>query len=526
MSDNASDMYIFFSNKINYIMETHHIDQHNINEVGLLYYLSIEEFFDAFYFPVISLNQKEYYGEVNTPLLLALELVSFLDLNQRMCLSHEQINITKIPNILDSGAGLGYISSVLVKTLFRIYNKPTNIHSKERENWINMLKHITLIEINPQNIKLLKFFFGRHCNIINTDYLNYLPSLNEVNKGDKYDIIIGNPPFNINGTIKVPTNNYKNKKDDGKSIWRDFVFHSLRYCLKDNGLLCYFIPSIWLKSHDKSGLFEFILRENRLLKIKCYDNTTTNSIFKGHAQTHCGCFLIQKGGQTNEFSHFSYYLNDFSQCHIMERVPIQSICVLDSIIERKIINKLRTELTKHNIEHKPLLVYKTSTISKKITISRTQTPLFKFKNIQTCVLSNNTTQSNPILKYEYSDAPCPYSGEPKIVLPHGMYGIPFVDHIGEYGISRRDKYVILSKNVKNMDCIAWFLSSQITLFMFENYKYRMGFLEKAGFEWLVDISQLFGERFSLKQPIDLHAWFELNHNECEYIKKFDRKIQI
>jgi hypothetical protein len=200
----ACDPYSLFYTKINDIIEKRHIDNTTIDELGLLYFLTIDEFFNTFYFPVLSLHQKEYYGEVNTPNLLADELLSFLDLTVNTTLN--------LPTFLDSGAGLGYISAVLVKTLFNIYNNNVAQPQPElikREHWLAILKHITLVEINTENIQLLKLFFGQHCTIFNGDYLNYFPSLQETGK---YDIVIGNPPFNINGTIKVPTNNTKSKK--------------------------------------------------------------------------------------------------------------------------------------------------------------------------------------------------------------------------------------------------------------------------------------------------------------------------
>jgi hypothetical protein len=489
-----------------------------LHTYGLLYFIELSDFFEYFYFPVISQHQKNYYGEVNTPFKLSGELVSFLELE----------TCREPPTILDSGAGLGYISAVVVKTLF---NAILSIKGDKREElWKNIMNHITLVEINEENVKILRLLFGDFCNIICGDYLNYFPSLKDDNKcsknNGKYDIVIGNPPFNINGTIKVPTNNGKSKKEDGKSIWREFVIHSLNYCLSEGGKLCYFIPSLWLKSDDKSDLHGLLLRENKLLKMKCYDNTSSNSLFKGHAQTHCGCFLIQKGGKTDCFQHYSYYLNDYSECSLSYRGNIKSIGVLDSVIERKIINKLKKEFSNNTIEFKPLLFNKTSTLSKKISISKTKTHVHTFPNIQTCVFSRKEECKQfgvPVIKYDYSDVECPFYGKSKIVLAHGMYGIPFIDEKGEYGISRRDKYVILEKNVGNMECLAWFLSTPICSFMFENYKYRMCFLEKAGFEWLVDISLLIDKGFPYKNIKELYKWFYLNDKEIEYIGKFERK---
>lgn len=504
----SGEIYSYVVDKINHIKTSQSIE--DMDEVGLLYYLSIDAFFDAFYFPILSSHQKEYYGEVNTPLALADELASFLDVAQyAKC---------PPPTIADSGAGLGYITAVLAKKLHGFL-------TGNRENWISILKKITLVEINEENCDILRLFFGRHPTIVRGDYLNYLPSLDAQTNGEKYDVVIGNPPFNINGSIKVPTNNARSKKEDGRTIWREFVYHSLNYVVKDNGVLCYFMPSIWLKSDDNSGLFDYLLRENKLLKAKCYSNTGTNSLFKGHAQTHCGCFLIQKGGTTDDFDHYSHYLKAFSRCALSERGPVKSICVLDSTIERKIVTTLKMEFNTHGLEYTAVPFSKTSTPSNKLLISATQSDACQFKNIRTCVFSKGSDNKYgfPLLHYEYSDGECAFYGASKIVMPHGMYGMPMLDQKGEYGISRRDKYVILSENVRDMEHVAWFLSTPLAGFMFENYKYRMCFLEKAGFEWLADISLLAEHGFPYKDTEALYAWFKLTKDEIEYIRTFERK---
>jgi len=53
--------------------------------------------------------------------------------------------------------------------------------------------------------------FGEKANIINTDFL--------ITTG-KYDMVYGNPPFNSEGSIKVPTNNQVSKKTDGSTVWQ------------------------------------------------------------------------------------------------------------------------------------------------------------------------------------------------------------------------------------------------------------------------------------------------------------------
>ena len=66
----------------------------------------------------------------------------------------------------------------------------------ERHNHI-ITKMMYMIEINPEHIPVLKTLFGEKANINCNNFLETTGS---------YDMIIGNPPFNCNGLVKVPTN--------------------------------------------------------------------------------------------------------------------------------------------------------------------------------------------------------------------------------------------------------------------------------------------------------------------------------
>lgn len=102
-----------------------------------------------------------------------------------------------------------------------------------------------------------------------------------------------------------------------------------------------------------------------------------------------------------------------------------------------------------------------------------------------------------------------FNGKSKIVLA--------------YGISKRDKYIILKEHVCNINKLKWFLSTCLSLFMFENYKYRMCFLEKAGFECLVDISLLKDEEFPFYNEEEMLSWFGFTDKDKNYVRTFERK---
>ncbi len=91
------------------------------------------------------------------------------------------------------------------------------------------------------------------------------------------------------GQIKVPTSN-SNKKNDGTIIWPDFIVKSISLLKPETGMLCVFIPSIWLKP-DKKMMYDYLL-QYKIEWLNCFTNTSTNQIFKGKAQTPSCFFFI------------------------------------------------------------------------------------------------------------------------------------------------------------------------------------------------------------------------------------------
>ena len=125
---------------------------------------------------------------------------------------------------LDPGAGTGYFSMYLFNKLnIGLSKKIPN--KNERHNHIirNMMY---MVEIQQKNIEHLLNLFGEDANIIHEDYTLLKSKI-------KFDIIIGNPPYNSKGLKKVPTQKGINKKLDGKTIWISFINHCRGFSKKN-----------------------------------------------------------------------------------------------------------------------------------------------------------------------------------------------------------------------------------------------------------------------------------------------------
>ena len=428
----------------------------------------------------ISRSNKCFYGEVSTDFQTIYKMINMIP--------KEYFKNPSL-RILDPTCGRGYFAMVIFQTLFKALAKIIPNKKKRKEHILQNM--IYMVELNSDHIPTLKRYFGEKANIYNEDFLSFT--------ADKFDMIIGNPPYNAEGMKKVPTNTHLNKKNDGRTVWSQFIKHSISL-LKDDGYLNMIIPSIWMKQ-DKERMYEYMLQFH-IHKIHSFSNTETNKMFHGQAQTPTCIFLLQKKKSIHQISLFDPLLKEYIPWIIKDKQPIPLLGI-------SILNKLR----KYVEECGPIKIIKTNMPPKGVFLSIKQSEIAPYPNIKTCILKNK----KPFLVENYSNRKLAFYGKPKVILAHKMYGLPYLDIYGKYGISNRDNYVIIDRT--HSDCIqlAAFLSTFFCQYLFEATRYRMKYLEKYIFELLPDITQLndFPDIITDDTVMD---YFELNDKERNYIK--------
>jgi len=412
-------------------------------------------------------TNKELYGEVNT---------SFAFINKILDIITP--NIYKDPTLkwLDPGAGTGNFSIILYFKLVE-HLKPHFPNIEERKDHI-LKNMIYMVEIQPENVKTLQKLFGPTANIYEGDYLNYLhnSTSNDITP-QIFDIVIGNPPFNCNGLKKVPTNTEYIKKQDGYTIWSAFIITSIGLLKPKTGILCMFIPSIWLKP-DKDRIYYFLTQYD-IKKLNCFSNTETNRIFNGNAQTPCCFFLLTKRETDNIISIFDTIHSKYIDYHLKQHAPIP-VCSVS------IINKLQKYSINNSIK-----VIKTNMPPKKTFLSSIKSKETPYPNITTCLLNKGGGVGvSPILVINYSNNELIGANKSKLILAHKMYGLPYLDLSGEYGISNRDNYIIYKENPEDLIKLQKFLSTKLAFSVFDSTRYRMRYLEKYAFQLLPDITNL------------------------------------
>ena len=145
---------------------------------------------------------------------------------------------------------------------------------------------------------------------------------------------------------------------------------------------------------------------------------------------------------------------------------------------------------------------------------------YTFKNVNTTTLNKN---KEPELQLKYSNQALVFHGVPKIIMAHKMYGFPYIDRDGSYGISSRDNYIIINKSIKELELIKEFLSTELLLFLFETTRYRMRYLEKYVFEFIPDFSKI-PEAIEMKNKGNVNEYelMGINKDEKEFIERYYR----
>jgi tRNA1(Val) A37 N6-methylase TrmN6 len=377
---------------------------------------------------------------------------------------------------LDVGAGNGAFSYNL---LSRLLNNLTSVFPNIETRRNHIIKNmITLCEIYPPHIENLREHFSQEANIITTDFL----LLDISNNG--FDIIIGNPPYNINGALKTPTNKTLKKEHGGKQIYVDFVKKSLTL-LHEGGHLALIIPSLWLKP-DKAQLYYALLHNNFVIKkLHCLSTNETQKAFLYKAQTPTCFFYGHLKEHTNTQSYkervfisiYDTIHEDYIDYFLRPNYPIPTNGI-------NIINKLLhyVDIVGH------LKVYKSNSPPINSIFNTTHTIETFIPNIQTTQMYKKT----PILIINYSNNIQHYYKQPKLIMAHKMYGFPYLDSSGIYGISSRDNYILTTNDysIYELQQIQAFLSTKIALFIFSTTNYRMRYLERYAFQFIPNITML------------------------------------
>lgn len=432
----------------------------------------------------IDQERKESYGEINTPYLFIEEIYDSLP---------QHLFTDPTLRWLDAGAGSGNFSIVLYYRLMK--GLVASIEDSQLRSKHIIKNMLFMVEINKHNIEILQKVFGKQANIYYGDFLQM--SLSE--SFPIPNVIVGNPPFNVNGLAKVPTNSKRSKKSDGQTSWIHFVRQSIAL-LPPKGYLNIIIPSIWMKP-DKEKIYD-LLTSYKIHKIKCLSNSETNKLFSYGAQTPTCYFALEKVPSTNEISIYDSCQRDFIKININKNMPI-------ALHGWSILQKILPFCEKYGRLSECIIKTNMPPIKSNLSTTQNNTS-HPYVNIHSCHIKDN----HPELQLRYSNIELPFAKQPKIIMAHKMYGFPYVDLEGKYGISNRDNYVIIHKTKQEMMQLQQGLNNKLILFVMTTTRYRMKYLEKYAFYYIPDFSNMDNvvEDFYNKINLTKEEW-AMVHNE-------------
>ncbi|MFA5175529.1 MAG: Eco57I restriction-modification methylase domain-containing protein [Patescibacteria group bacterium] len=213
----------------------------------------------------------------------------------------EALNSQKITGkekVLDAGCGEGIFTIIAAKKLAKFSGKPINKVIEENIYFIDLSPDY--IEKTKQNLQKLSKNKITKFNEINDDFCFH-------NFNEKFDFIIGNPPYvriqNLNGRKEQLQNKFITASNGSIDLYFCFFERALKL-LKDNGKITFITPNSHFYSAAGKNLRNLMLPH--LTKIVNFDHW---QIFKD-ATAYTAITLMQKE-KTNGFLYAENFKNDF-----------------------------------------------------------------------------------------------------------------------------------------------------------------------------------------------------------------------
>jgi len=345
-------------------------------------------------------KHKKENGEVFTPLSLVNEMLDKLD--EAYIKEHGKSIFTEDGlKWLDPAVGIGNFPIIVYQRLMKGLKIP---NEEERRKHI-LEQMIYSAELTPKNVFIYKKIFcgdKYKLNIYQGDTLKM--DIMKVWDLDKFDVIVGNPPYNAHGT--------KHKGD--KNIYVYFSKKALINWLKPNRYLVFIHPPVYRIpnhkiQHTQTNLNE-IYTTKKILCIKMYSIDETHKLMS--VMINVDFIILQN--TSNDLTSKSKIIDTKGIEYEIQIKPNDFIPSFGLNIMEKIKNKNKNG----NMELK---------LDSEMHAQKTDGS--KYKNIHGIISKG--------IKICMSDTKHKFFNEPKLIINGiGSYNYVFYDKKGEYGITQ------------------------------------------------------------------------------------------
>jgi hypothetical protein len=332
---------------------------------------------------------------------------------------------------LDPANGVGnFPMKAYEKLLKELPDKYTGANAKEsysteegKKKYI-ITHMLYMVEINPRNVKIAKKIFGNNANICCADFL----SDDQRDKCfidfgvNKFNIIIGNPPFNVEVGEK--------RFGSGRTLWDKFVIKSLDL-LHINGYLCFIHPQNWRGLGLLHNIYE-LLTSKKILYLHIYSETSGKKLF--NVSQSFDLYVLQN--KINE----DYKTNIIDENDKEYIIDIHKIPFLPNSNINKIIKILTT-------------IDKGINVNYGTQYHTTKSYVKPVKNTEYKYLVANNINSDGIQFLYTNDNTKNFFGMPKVIVSVGRYPFPYNDYKGEYGLSQGGFGIPISSKKQGDDIV-------------------------------------------------------------------------
>ena len=444
-------------------------------------------------------SEKKLFGEVFTPLNLICEMLSKLPTN---------VWTNQDLKWLDPANGIGNFPIVVYYKLMEGLKHEIKDDDERSKHIIEKMMYMN--ELNPVNVALAKKVFkmidpGSTPNIIRADFITDSDKVLKKMRDDardvnrKFDIIIGNPPYNSGGIRAKTTENIKHNKEvqeSAKTIWPQFVENSLLILKTNTGYLLFIHPASWIGFKGANGE---IFKKIQIKYLRYYNLVTAHRLFGNKSgKIPLTYYVLQNTNTTDDTTIFDNATEQNEEFNIYKYnfVPTESISLWKKILAftKKYGNLIDNY---SSVKASPNVVKDISSTSKYPIISIV----------------------NKVVIVQYSDTNNNKNNDKKLLLANSSMGYPIYDYLGIMYPEGVDQFILYSdNNEKELKQLQHYFLTNLLFYLINITKTRQNFFDNKIFEVIPNITKI-TEEVDIDDDF-LIKTFKLTSNDLVGYKKY------